>query len=55
MKIKQKLFFVLIQPSIKCSTREIYSKVKSYSKKIIFLKKKLVTKRAFKFIFLRQK
>ena len=45
MKIKQKLFFVLIQPSIKCSTREIYSKVKSYSKKIIFLKKKISNKK----------
>ena len=45
MKIRQKLFFVLIQPSIKCSTREIYSKVKSYSKKIIFFKKKISNKK----------
>ena len=33
IKKKHKLFFLLIQPSIKCSTKEIYSRVKNYSKK----------------------
>ena len=31
---KYKLFFLLSHPNINCSTREIYSKVKKYSKKI---------------------
>ena len=30
---KQKMYFILIKPSVKCSTKEIYSKVKNYSKK----------------------
>ena len=38
LKIKQKLFFVLIQPRIKCSTKEIYSNVRNYSKKKILKK-----------------
>ena len=33
LKKKHKLYFLLIQPKIKCSTKEIYSKVKRYSKK----------------------
>ena len=32
-KKKKKLDFLLIRPNINCSTREIYSKVKKYSKK----------------------
>tara|TARA_B100000575_G_C23126160_1_gene652480 strand:+ start:1783 stop:2619 length:837 start_codon:yes stop_codon:yes gene_type:complete len=47
MEIKQSLFFVLIQPSIKCSTSEVYSKVKRYSKKITFIKKKINKKNDF--------
>ena len=33
LKIKHKFYFVLIKPKIKCSTKEIYSKVSSFSKK----------------------
>ena len=40
-KKKQNFFFILIQPSIKCSTREVYSKIKKYSKKINFNKKNI--------------
>ena len=47
LKKKQKFFFVLIQPNIKCSTEEIYSRVKNYSKKI--LEKSIINTRA-KFI-----
>ncbi len=47
LKIKHKFFFVLIQPSIKCSTREIFSKVKKYSKKTKFVKNKIYKKREF--------
>ena len=36
IKKKYKLYFLLVYPYIKCSTREIYSKVKNYSKKIKF-------------------
>ena len=36
---KQKFYFLLIQPKIKCSTREIYSKVKKFSKKEQFNKR----------------
>ena len=32
LKKKQKMFFVLIQPGIKCSTKEIYARVQNYSK-----------------------
>ncbi len=42
---KQKLYFALIQPKIKCSTKEIYSKVKKYSKKEKFNIKKIDSKR----------
>ena len=37
---KFKLDFLLVYPKIKCSTKEIYSKVKNYSKKELFVKKK---------------
>ena len=41
---KQKLFFLLVQPGVKCSTKEIYLKVKNYSKKRILKKNKINTK-----------
>jgi 4-diphosphocytidyl-2-C-methyl-D-erythritol kinase len=44
---KQKLFFVLIQPKIRCSTKEIYAKVKKYSKKNKFNKNKIDSKKKF--------
>jgi len=44
IKKKQNFFFVLVQPNIKCSTKEIYSKVRHYSKKKAFKKYKLNTK-----------
>ncbi len=44
---KQNFFFVLIQPRIKCSTKEIFSKVRNYSKKKAFEKYKLDTKLNF--------
>jgi len=34
-KKKQKFYFLLVQPKIKCSTKEIYSNVKKTSKKLI--------------------
>jgi len=39
-KKKERLYFLLVYPNIKCSTREIYSKVKKFSKK-----KHLISKR----------
>ena len=47
-KRKQKLFFVLIQPNIKCSTKKIYANVKKFSKKKLF--KKDVIKNKLRFI-----
>ncbi|MDA7715292.1 hypothetical protein N8827_01750 [Pelagibacteraceae bacterium] len=47
LKKKQKLFFVLIQPEIKCSTKEIYSKVRKFSKKKLLIKNKINTKNKF--------
>jgi 4-diphosphocytidyl-2-C-methyl-D-erythritol kinase len=41
---KKKLFFVLIKPNISCSTREIYSKVRKYSKKQPLAQSKINTK-----------
>ena len=32
LKKKQKMFFVLVQPRIKCSTKEIYARVQKYTK-----------------------
>ena len=46
-KRKQKLFFVLIQPNIKCSTKEIYSNVKKFSKKKLFKKDAIKNKLRF--------
>ena len=47
LKKKQRLFFLLIQPPVKCSTKEIYSRVKNYSKKKKLKKNKINTKRKF--------
>ena len=47
LKKNQKLFFVLTQPKIKCSTEAIYSKVKKYNKKKKFDKNKINTKNKF--------
>tara|TARA_B100000902_G_C27208579_1_gene863047 strand:- start:20 stop:853 length:834 start_codon:yes stop_codon:yes gene_type:complete len=44
LKKKQKMFFLLIQPDIKCSTKEIYSGVRNYSNKKAFEKKILTSK-----------
>ncbi len=44
---KQKLNFLLVFPNIKCSTKEIYSKVKNYSQKKKFLHTNFNTKRKF--------
>jgi 4-diphosphocytidyl-2-C-methyl-D-erythritol kinase len=46
-KKKYKLFFLLSRPNINCSTREIYSKVKKYSKKNKFSFHKINTKKKF--------
>ena len=47
-KKKQKFFFVLIKPRVKCSTKDIYSKVKTFSKKEQFNKR--VSKSKIKFL-----
>ena len=47
LKKKQKLFFVLIQPQVKCSTKEIYSSVRNYSNKKTLKKNKINTKLKF--------
>ncbi len=46
-KKKHQFFFVLIQPNFKCSTKEIYKKIKSYSKKKLFDQNRLSSKRKF--------
>ena len=46
-KIKQKFFFVLIKPPIKCSTREIYSKIKKHSSKTVFNKRAVKKRTSF--------
>ena len=46
-KKKHKLFFLLSRPKINCSTREIFSKVKKYSKKRKFNFYKVNTKKKF--------
>ena len=47
LKKKQKLIFLLIRPNINCSTREIYSKVKRYSKKTKYSFHKINTNKNF--------
>ncbi len=44
---KQRFYFVLIQPKVLCSTKEIYSKVKKFSKKEQFNKKIIKSKNNF--------
>ena len=44
---KQKMYFILIKPSVKCSTKEIYSKVKNYSKKKTLNKNEINSKLKF--------
>jgi len=44
---KKKLFFLLIKPNIRCSTREIYSKLRKYSKKRLLAQNKINTKNKF--------
>jgi 4-diphosphocytidyl-2-C-methyl-D-erythritol kinase len=46
-KKKHKLFFLLSRPNINCSTREIYSKIKIYSKKTKFNFYKINTRKKF--------
>ena len=46
-KKKQKFYFVLAQPKLKCSTKEIYSKVKKFSKKEKFNKNMMRKKNKF--------
>ena len=47
LKKKYKLFFVLIQPKIKCSTKDIYSKVRKYSEKKAIRINKINSKQSF--------
>ena len=44
---KKKLFFILIKPNIRCSTKEIYSKVRQYSNKQLLSQNKINTKHKF--------
>ncbi len=48
MKKKHKFYFVLIKPKIKCSTREIYTKVKKFTRKKPF--NKTLLRNRFKFL-----
>ena len=51
LRSKKKLYFLLVFPKIKCSTKYIYSKVKSFSNKKKFLQKNFSSKNMFiKFI-----
>tara|TARA_B100001063_G_scaffold170703_1_gene159878 strand:- start:39 stop:875 length:837 start_codon:yes stop_codon:yes gene_type:complete len=47
LKKKQKLIFLLSRPNINCSTRDIYSKVKKFTKKTKFSSHKINTKKKF--------
>ena len=47
LKKKHKFYFVLIQPKIRCSTKEIYSYVKKFSKKKKFNKNLIKSKSFF--------
>ena len=44
---KQKLFFILVQPKERCSTKEIYAKVQKYSKKEDFRQCRNLSKSKF--------
>ena len=48
IKKKQRLYFLLIKPKIRCSTKEIYSKVKNYQIKEKFNKSKINSKNKFR-------
>ena len=47
IKKRYKLFFLLVYPNIKCSTKKIYSKVQRYSKKLKFSRNVLKNKKNF--------
>jgi len=47
LNTNHKFYFVLIKPSFKCSTKEIYSKVKKYSKRTTIIKKDITNKKTF--------
>jgi len=47
LKKKHRFFFVLIQPDVKCSTKEIYVRVKNYSIKRSFRHNKIEAKSKF--------
>jgi 4-diphosphocytidyl-2-C-methyl-D-erythritol kinase len=47
IKKTHKLFFLLIQPNVKCSTKEIYARVKRYSKKNRLEENRIKTKSKF--------
>jgi 4-diphosphocytidyl-2-C-methyl-D-erythritol kinase len=47
LKKKQKFYFVLVKPNLKCSTKEIYSKVIKFSKKEDFSKKNIKSRNMF--------
>ena len=47
LKKKQNMFFVLIQPHVKCSTKLIYSRVKNYSNKKPFEKSRINSRLKF--------
>ena len=44
---KKELFFILIKPNLRCSSKEVYSKVQKYSKKKLLIKRKINTKSKF--------
>ena len=47
LKKNQKLYFLLIQPKIRCSTKQIYSRVKNFSKKEKFNKNITNSRKSF--------
>ena len=47
LKKKQTLFFLLVYPKIKCSTKEVFSKVRKFSKKKFLVQKNLKLKNKF--------
>ena len=55
LKKKQKFFFVLIQPKIKCSSKRIYSKIRKFSKKKPFIKRNINTKSKYINFLIREK
>ena len=55
IKKKKKLFFLLSRPNLNCSTREIYSKIKRYSKKTKLNFHKMNTRKKFIAYILAQK